>query len=197
MVINQIIEIFKKEVKIQVCSIKKEQVLAILPIFLTTIKLFSIIQKPKTMYQLAQINIARMRGETINDPIMKEFVDNLEEVNQLAENSDGFIWRLKDDSDSAVHFNPYNDEKIIINVSVWKDVDSLKDYTYKSYHSEFLKRRKEWFMKFAKAHYALWWIEENQFPTIEECVERLDCLQKNGDSEKAFTFKRIFPSPQH
>lgn len=50
------------------------------------------------MYQLAQINVARMIGVNIVDPIMQEFMDNLDGVNQLAENSAGFIWRLKDES---------------------------------------------------------------------------------------------------
>jgi len=32
-------------------------------------------------YHLAEINIAKMKGVDINDPIMKEFVDNLDLVN--------------------------------------------------------------------------------------------------------------------
>ena len=63
-------------------------------------------------YHLAEINIAKMKGVDINDPIMKEFVDNLDTVNKLAEESEGFVWRLKDDTDSynATSLNPYNDE---------------------------------------------------------------------------------------
>ena len=45
-------------------------------------------------YQIAEINVARMKGININDPIMKEFVDNLDKVNALAESSPGFVWRL-------------------------------------------------------------------------------------------------------
>ena len=95
-------------------------------------------------YHLAEINIAKMKGVDINDPIMKEFVDNLEAVNTLAEESEGFIWRLKDDTDSygATSLNPYNDEQIIINVSVWESTETLEHYMYKTFHSEFLKRRK-------------------------------------------------------
>ncbi len=69
-------------------------------------------------YQIAQINIARMKGVNINDPIMKEFVDNLDRVNALAESSAGFVWRLKDDTNNATNLNPYDDEQVIINVSV-------------------------------------------------------------------------------
>lgn len=41
------------------------------------------------MYQLAEINVARMIGVNIDDPIMQEFVDNLDSVNLLAESSEG------------------------------------------------------------------------------------------------------------
>jgi len=92
-------------------------------------------------YQLAQINVARMIGVNIDDPIMKEFVDNLNRVNELAENSPGFIWRLKDDSNNASNFNPFIDEQVIINISVWKDIESLENFTYKTFHTDFLKKK--------------------------------------------------------
>jgi len=146
-------------------------------------------------YQLAQINVARMKGINIEDPIMKAFVDNLDRVNQLAENSSGFIWRLKDDSNNASNFNPYNDEQVIINISVWENIGSLEKYTYKTFHTDFLKRRKEWFNRYGKAHFALWWIEKGKYPTIENAIERLEYLQRNGASERAFNFKDRFSEP--
>ena len=147
------------------------------------------------MYQLAQINVARMKGVNINDPIMTEFVDNLDKVNQLAEGSKGFVWRLKDESNNASGFNPFDDEKVIINISVWENLVSLENFTFKTFHAEFLKRRKQWFSKYGKAHFALWWIKKGTYPSIEESIERLEYLQKNGTSNKAFTFRDQFPAP--
>ena len=144
------------------------------------------------MYQLAQINIARMKGVDIQDPIMKEFVDNLDHVNELAENSKGFIWRLKDEDNNAVGFNPLNDVQMIVNISVWEDVESLQHYTYKTFHSYFLKKRKDWFQKYGKSHYALWWIRKGDYPEIEEALQRLNYLQENGVSPYAFTFQKIY-----
>ncbi|CAL2095056.1 DUF3291 domain-containing protein [Tenacibaculum sp. 190524A02b] len=148
------------------------------------------------MYQLAQINIGRIVGVNMEDPIMKEFVDNLDKVNELAEGSEGFVWRLKDESNNAASFNPYNDEQVIINISVWETVEALENFTYKTFHTDFLKRRKEWFQKYGKAHYAMWWIKEGEFPTVEEAVEKLDYFQKNGASEKAFDFRKRFSKPK-
>ncbi|WKL49940.1 DUF3291 domain-containing protein [Flavobacterium pectinovorum] len=146
-------------------------------------------------YHLAEINIAKMKGVDINDPIMKEFVDNLDLVNTLAEKSEGFVWRLKDDSSNATNLNPYNDEQIIVNVSFWENIETLEGYMYKTFHSEFLKRRKEWFLKFGKAHTAMWWIPAGQIPTLEEAVEKLDYLQQNGASEIVFDLRNKFPAP--
>ena len=145
-------------------------------------------------YQLAQINISRMIGVNINDPIMKEFVDNLDKVNNLAEQSEGFVWRLKDENNDATSFNPYNDEQVIINISVWQSIASLETFVYKTVHTDFLKRRKEWFQKFGKVTTAMWWISEGDFPSVENAVEQLDYLQKNGPSQKIFDFMLRIPT---
>ena len=146
------------------------------------------------MYQLAQINVARMKGVSIEDPIMQEFVANLDRVNQLAESSEGFVWRLKDESNNASGFNPFDDEQVIINISVWSTIETLEKFTYKTFHTDFLIRRKEWFNKYGKAHFAQWW-KKGDLPTIEQAIERLDYIQRHGPSERAFNFKKRFPAP--
>ena len=150
-----------------------------------------------TAYQLAEINIARMKGVNILDPIMQEFVDNLDHINALAESSEGFIWRLKDDSNNATQLNPYNDEQVIVNISVWKDVESLSEFVYRTVHTDFLKRRSEWFQKFGQAYFAMWWIESNDYPTIEDAKNRLDHLQNHGPSLYAFNFREKYEAPEN
>ena len=146
-------------------------------------------------YQIAEINVARMKGININDPIMKEFVDNLDKVNALAESSEGFVWRLKDESNNATNLNPYNDEQVIINISVWQSIETLENFIYKTFHTEFLKRRKEWFQSYGKAYTAMWWIPKGQFPSIQEAIENLDYYQKNGPSELVFDFRNKYLPP--
>ena len=150
----------------------------------------------KNVFHLAEINVARMKGININDPIMKEFVDNLDRVNDLAESSEGFVWRLKDESNNATNLNPFNDEQVIINMSVWRSVEALEHYVYKTFHTDFIKRRREWFHTYGKVHTAMWWIPQGQFPAVEEAVEKLDYLQKNGASSLVFDFRNRFPQPE-
>ncbi|MCE6991121.1 DUF3291 domain-containing protein [Dyadobacter sp. CY323] len=140
-------------------------------------------------YQLAQINVAKMKGVNIDDPIMKEFADNLDAVNAHAEISEGFVWRLKEENNNATGLHPFQDPTVIINVSVWRDIPTLQQFTYRSFHSEFLKRRREWFSNYGKIYMALWWVRAGEFPTMEQAMERLEHLAKNGPSPYAFSFK--------
>ncbi|HOY13055.1 MAG TPA: DUF3291 domain-containing protein [Saprospiraceae bacterium] len=144
-------------------------------------------------YQLAEINIAKMKGLTINDPIMKEFVDNLDLINGIAEQSEGFVWRFKDENNNATSFNPYNDEQVIVNISVWESIETLENYMYNTLHAGFLKRRREWFYRYGKVYTAMWWIPSGQFPTLEEAVAQLDYLEKHGASPLVFDFKTKYP----
>lgn len=146
-------------------------------------------------FYIAEINIAKMKGVDINDPVMIEFVENLDSVNQIAETSEGFVWRLKDENNNATSLNPYDDEKIIINVSVWESIELLENFMYRTFHAEFLKRRKEWFNAFGTAHTAMWWIPQGHTPTMKEAVDKLAHLQKFGPSIDSFDFRNKFPAP--
>jgi hypothetical protein len=143
------------------------------------------------MFQLAEINIAKAKGP-MDAEVMKVFSDNLEPINQIAESSPGFVWRLKDDSGNATGIQPYDDPDMIINLSVWESIETLKAFMFKTHHIDFLKRKKEWFNDMSEANYALWWVPLGHQPDIEEAKSRLLHLQKNGESKQAFSFKKIY-----
>ena len=52
------------------------------------------------MYELAQVNIARLLAP-LDDPLLADFVANLEPVNALADRADGFVRRLQDGASSG------------------------------------------------------------------------------------------------
>ena|SRR5687768_414712 len=145
-------------------------------------------------YHIAQINIARMLAP-ITEPVMAEFVAQLAPINALADQSSGFVWRLQSESGDATSIKVYDDDRIIVNLTVWESVDSLREYVYKSAHYGVLRDRKRWFDKFDGAYYALWWVPVGQYPPIEDGKERLDYLRKHGDTAYAFSFKYLFPKP--
>ena len=143
-------------------------------------------------FHLAQINVARMLAP-IDDPIMAEFVAQLAPVNARADASPGFVWRLQTDSGDATSIKVYDDDMMIVNLTVWESAEALREFVYKSAHYGALRDRKRWFEKFDGPYYAMWWIPAGRLPSIEEGKERLDHLRQHGDSEYAFSFKRVFP----
>ena len=144
-------------------------------------------------YELAQLNIAVMK-EPLDSPGMADFVANLDRINALAETSPGFVWRLQSDAGNATEFRPLG-ESTLVNMSVWRDVESLNHYVYKTAHAEIMRRRNEWFERMREAFVVLWWVPAGHRPGIEEAIEKLELLRAAGPSESAFTFKKAFPSP--
>ena len=134
---------------------------------------------------LAQLNIGRLRYE-IGDPRIADFVDNLARVNALADRAEGFVWRLQDDGGNATSYRPYEDPRVAINMSVWTSVEALERYVWQTVHKRFYGRRHEWFEKFEGPYFVMWRVPAGHIPTIQEAVERLEHLKRNGPTEHAF-----------
>ena len=142
---------------------------------------------------LAEINVARLRYP-LDDPRIADFVDNLDRINALAEESPGFVWRLKDESGNATRIDAYEDPLIIVNMSVWTSVEALYEFAYRTMHRRFVQKRKEWFELFGAAYLALWWVEEGRFPDVAEGRRRLAHLERFGPAAHAFNFRQPFPA---
>ena len=138
---------------------------------------------------LAQVNIGRIRAP-LDDPQMKGFVDRLADLNALADCSPGFVWRLQTPAGNATVLPAVpDDDRLLMNMSVWESVEALKNYVYGSAHAELLKQRREWFEHFVGAYMALWWVPAGHRPGIDEAGKRLAHLEAHGPSPFAFTFK--------
>lgn len=142
-------------------------------------------------HHVAQINIARLRAP-VDDPEVAEFVAALEPINALAEKSPGFIWRLQTDDGDATGVQAYEDELVIVNLTVWESIEDLYDYVYRSGHTDFMRRRREWFQRMGEVQVCLWWVPAGTLPRIEDGVARLEYLQNNGPTRRAFTFRKHF-----
>jgi hypothetical protein len=142
-------------------------------------------------YHIAQVNIGKMLGP-MDSTIMHEFAVNLEPINQLAEQSEGFVWRLKDDYDNATNIKAFEDDMIIINMSVWETIDDLFKFTYQTQHTDFLKRRREWFEKLKDMYMVLWYIPAGTAPTPQDAIEKLKYVNAHGDTPHAFGFRKRF-----
>jgi len=145
-------------------------------------------------HQLAQVNLARAIAP-LDSPQLAEFVAKLDEINALAEAAPGFVWRLKGDTGDATSIHAFNDDRILVNMSVWTTPDALYAYVYRSAHAEVMRRRREWFERMAGPSMAMWWVPVGRLPTLADAKARLEHLAAHGDTAFAFSPKRLFPAP--
>ena len=138
---------------------------------------------------LAQFNIARIRYP-LDDPRMAEFVDNVDRVHKLAEQIDGFVWRLQDESGHAMNMTVYDDPRILPNLAVWENVEALERFVWQTVHRRFYDRRRDWF-ETIETPLVLWWIPAGHRPDLAEAVARLDHLKAHGPSEYAFGWESM------
>ena len=144
-------------------------------------------------YELAQLNVATMKAP-LDSPEMADFVSNLAGVNALADQAEGFVWRLQDDSGNATAQRPFGPETLV-NISVWRDAESLGRYVYQSAHSGMVRRRREWFTSMGEVFVVLWWVPKGHRPSEAEAAAKLAALRAAGPTPEAFTFRQSFPPP--
>jgi hypothetical protein len=146
-------------------------------------------------YHLAQINVGRFLYLR-DDPANAAFMNALDPVNAQADNAPGFIWRLVGSGNDATELVPdAADPQLLVNMSVWRDVETLGAFVYSNAdHLSFMRRRKEWFEKI-EIFQALWWVKAGHIPSVEEGMARVAMLRERGPSAAAFTFRHTFAAP--
>jgi len=143
-------------------------------------------------HHLAQANVARALAP-LDSPQLADFMAGLKPINDLADRSAGFVWRLQTDDGDATAIRAFDDDLIIVNMSVWESAEALADFIYRSDHLAVMRRRREWFETLAEAHLVLWWVPAGHVPDVEEAKQRLDLLRSTGPSPDAFTFRALYP----
>jgi hypothetical protein len=145
-------------------------------------------------HELAQLNIGVIKGP-MDSPVMADFAASLERINSVAEAAPGFVWRLQTEAGDATAIRPFENENMLVNMSVWKDLDSLRKYVYHSAHVDVMRRRREWFEPMSEAFLVLWWVPRGHRPDITEAIARLELLRVKGPGPEAFTFRQSYPPP--
>lgn len=120
-------------------------------------------------------------------------MDGLDPVNAVADAADGFVWRLQDEEGDATGIPFFEDEWILVNMSVWRDKDALTAFMYEGLHRELLARRREWFEHVSEAMATLWWVPAGERPTVADAEHRLRHLREHGPTPYAFTLRSAFP----
>ena len=143
--------------------------------------------------QLAQLNLADAIAD-MESPIMADFIDATDRINELAVQSDGYIWSLIDrpEEERENRVEIFGKESVLVNMTVWESKDALFEFVYSSNHKDIMIRKKEWFKKMPKMHMVLWYVPNGHQPTIIEGTERRDYLRLYGETPYAFSFRSKF-----
>jgi heme-degrading monooxygenase HmoA len=145
-------------------------------------------------HHLAQVNLATLRAP-LDAPELAGFVARLEPINALADGSPGFVWRLQTEDGDATAIRPFDDHRIMVNLSVWESLEALRTFVYASRHLDVMRHRRQWFHRMAEAYLALWWVPAGAIPTVAQAKDRLELLRRQGPTADAFTFRVPFPAP--
>lgn len=146
------------------------------------------------MSQLAQANVAALRAP-LDDPSMRDFVAALVPVHRLAESSDGFVWRLRTGGEHGVCVVREDTGPAFLNLSVWRDYESLHAFAYRSRHGRLMLRRDRWFERGPQPSTVLWWVPDGTCPAVEDATRRLRQLRAHGPTARAFSLRcRFTPS---
>ncbi len=138
---------------------------------------------------LAEFNFGTLRYPW-DDPRLRDFQDNLDRVNGLAQRSDGFIWMLDEDGMDAVQNDPEGPLSARPNtastLSVWRDAESLWRFVEKTLHGHFMRRGGEWFEAEDRSHLVIWEVPEGHIPSVAEGMAQWSALQTHGDTAQVF-----------
>ncbi len=147
------------------------------------------------MFYIAQVNIGRMLAP-LDSPTMAGFMARLADINALADSAPGFVWRLQTESGDATSVRVFDDDRMMLNMSVWDSIEALWNFSYKTEHAPVISGRTQWFERLSTPYMASWWIPAGNLPTPQDAKMRLQLLEQQGATAEAFTFKARFPMPQ-
>jgi hypothetical protein len=108
-------------------------------------------------HHLAQLNIGRILAP-LDSPQLAGFMARLDEINALAEAAPGFVWRFQTEDGNATALRPYEDDRILVNFSVWTSAEVLHEFVYHTLHVEVMRHRRQWFEQMDQAFLVLWWV---------------------------------------
>jgi hypothetical protein len=146
--------------------------------------------------QLAELNVGRLRGNT-DDPIVAEFMENLDRINGLGKRMPGFVWMMEGAAGAGnTEAKIDDDPRYVPNLTVWETAAQLETFVFKTLHAKFMERRAEWFEALETMHFVMWWVPDGHKPTLAEALAKLAQLQSDGETPAAFGWDYLRANPK-
>ena len=138
---------------------------------------------------LAEFNFGTLKYDW-DDPRVADFVNALDQVNGLAAQMPGFVWRLSDDDMDAAQTDPEGalggNPRLASTLSVWENVEALEHFVWNTVHRIFYGRKAEWYDAVGNGNLVLWWVPKGHRPSAAEGMARWHHMMNHGNSNQAF-----------
>ena len=142
------------------------------------------------------LKTGQTRFDVLDDLLSVHCRSGFQDDNSPRPFTPGFVWQLLNEGGDSTTFHLFDDPEIIVNFTVWESIEALFDFTYKSQHVEFFRRRHEWFEQLEELpSLAMWWIPAGHIPSLKEAEAKILHLRDHGPTSQAFTFKQRFAAP--
>lgn len=125
---------------------------------------------------LAQVNVARLR-HPLDHPAMQGFVSRLEEINAIADQAPGFVWRHM--GEAGYEQGGIFDDDLVVNLSVWTSMAHLREYVYQTVHRQLVADRRRWFEPL-QPFFAAWHVPPGHRPSLDEAKAMLERVPADG-----------------
>ena len=146
---------------------------------------------PGSAFHLAQVNIGRARGE-MTDPVMADFAAALPAINALAERTPGFVRRLQTEDGDATAIRPYEDNRILINLSVLTDLAALGATSFRATTRPTCGAGASGSSASSGSTWPSGGFPPGHRPSVAEAADRLAHLEAHGPTNHAFGFATPF-----
>ena len=96
----------------------------------------------------------------MGDPRLDKYIAAAEVVNKLAERAEGFVWKYEIQLGGGASILVDDDQHIVVNLTVWHPLSSLKHFVWKTLHTKIYERLGKWFTPMQERSMVLWDIPE-------------------------------------
>ena len=135
---------------------------------------------------IAIFNIGKLKYD-LGDACLEDYIAAAEVVSKIAERCQGFVWKTEvEERGGGTSRLIDGDPRIVVQLSVWEDAESLKHFLWNTLHKKIYQRRDEWFCPLDRKTMVLWNVAEDERPELNDAVERLDALRAYGATDYAY-----------
>src|SRR2546427_4431526 len=90
---------------------------------------------------------------------------------------------------------PFDDERMLVNFSVWESAEALHTFVYRTQHAEVMRYRREGVERVGQPFTVLWWVRAGPPPPVHEAIQRPGPLRRPRPNSPTGKHTAQIPAP--